>query len=95
MLHHAYCLQLNEYETVPFFHQSKPKFDLDSLLIYVFCTTCVHEIVLSVLQIKRKTNFKFTIFTKHVNQQRICIDRILALIEERMELSCIHLPVQC
>ena len=49
------CLQLNEYETVPFFHQSKPKFDLDSLLIYVFCTTCVHEIVLSVLQIKRKT----------------------------------------
>ena len=45
------CLQLNEY----IFHQSKPKFDLDSLLIYVFCTSCVHKIVLSVLQIKRKT----------------------------------------
>ena len=48
-------IQLNECETIQFFLQSKPKFDWDSLLLYVFCTNCEPEIVLPVLQVKAKT----------------------------------------
>ena len=43
------------YETVPFFLQSKIKFYINSLLIYIFFTSCKPEIVLPVLQIKVKT----------------------------------------
>ena len=60
------CLQLNEHETVPFFHQSKPKFDLD--LLYKLCTWNRFA------SATNKNNFKFMICTKRVNQQRISIE---------------------
>ena len=83
---------LNEYVTVPSFLQSKPKFDCDSLLIYMFCTSWEPESVLPVLQCKIKQNFMFVVCTKHVKTTKNR-DQILASIKERMELSGIHLAV--
>ena len=54
------------YETDPLSIPSiKPNLTADSSLIYM---SCEPEIVLPVLQIKRKNIFTFTICTKHVSK---------------------------
>ena len=47
---YLHYLQLNKYEIVPFFLQSKPIFGCDCLLICVFCTRYKVQIVLPNLQ---------------------------------------------
>ena len=63
-------LQLNEYETNPYFLQFFQSNTTVCLIIHVFCKSCEPEIVLPVLQIR--TNFTFVTLTKHVNNQTNC-----------------------
>ena len=43
----------------------------NTLCIYVFCTSCEPEIVLTVLKIKTKTISGLQLVKKHINQKRI------------------------
>ena len=48
-------VQLNEYETDPYFLQNFQSNTTVCLIIHVFCKSCEPDIVLAVLQIKTKT----------------------------------------
>ena len=63
----------------------------DSLLTYVFCTSCQPEIVLPVLQIKSKTSSCFNLYK--LRKSRKDQSSNFDLIEQPMDLSCINLAV--
>ena len=65
----------------------------ESLVIYMFCTSCKSEIVLPVLQIKNKNNFMFANCTKKCRSKHQSSN--YGFIERTMDLSCILLAFSC
>ena len=80
------CLTAKEYGTEPQFLQLSQNLTIDSLLlIYVFCTSCEHEIIF-VLICRAGRKISGSQFVQNME-----IDRESGLIEEIMALSCILL----
>ena len=68
-------LQLNNYETGPYFLQNFQRNTTVCLIIHTFCKICVREIVF-VLIFRMANNFRVTTLTKRVNNCHIALEKM-------------------
>ena len=73
-------VQLNEYETDPYFFQFFRNNTRVCCIIYMFCKSCEPEIVQKKIKTKNypkkvnKNNFRFANLTKHVKQHCLALE---------------------